>query len=94
VSEIPGTTRDVVEVRLDIAGYLVVLQDTAGLRESSDQIEVEGIRRSLLAAEEADLVLELREMEGPWPSAILAVVNERIEIVTKVDRLDELRNRR
>jgi tRNA modification GTPase len=87
VSDIPGTTRDVVEVRLDIAGYLVVLQDTAGLRESSDQIEVEGIRRSLLAAEEADLVLELREMEGPGHQ-YSTVANERIEIITKVDRLD------
>lgn len=85
VSEIPGTTRDVVEVRLDIAGYLVVLQDTAGLRESDDQIEIEGIRRSLVAAGDADLVLELYEKGGavdPYPSK----AKERIRIVTKVDR--------
>jgi tRNA modification GTPase len=88
VSDIPGTTRDVVEVRLDIAGYLVVLQDTAGLRESSDQIEIEGIRRSLVAAEDADLVLELREFGAPGHQ-LPSDVNERIEIITKVDRLDE-----
>ncbi|MEM5470827.1 tRNA uridine-5-carboxymethylaminomethyl(34) synthesis GTPase MnmE [Hoeflea sp. AS60] len=61
VSDIAGTTRDVVEVRLDIDGNLVLLQDTAGLRESNDKIELEGIRRSLAAAETADLVLELRD---------------------------------
>ncbi len=88
VSDIPGTTRDVVEVRLDIAGYLVVLQDTAGLRESSDQIEIEGIRRSLVAAEDADLVLELHEFGVPG-HLVPSGVNERIEIVTKVDCLDE-----
>jgi tRNA modification GTPase len=61
VSDIAGTTRDVVEVRLDIAGQLVLLQDTAGIRESDDGIEQEGIRRSKAAADSADLVLELRE---------------------------------
>jgi tRNA modification GTPase len=46
VSNIPGTTRDIVEVKLDLAGFPVVLCDTAGLRESSDVIEMEGIRRA------------------------------------------------
>jgi len=61
VSDIAGTTRDVVEVRLDIAGQLVLLQDTAGIRESDDGIEQEGIRRSKAAAESANLVMELRD---------------------------------
>ena len=47
VSHIPGTTRDVVETHLDIGGYPVVLNDTAGLRSSEDIIEQEGIRRAL-----------------------------------------------
>ena len=55
VSDIPGTTRDIVEVRLNIAGYVVVLADTAGLRPSEDRIEVEGIRRARLRAAESDL---------------------------------------
>lgn len=61
VSETPGTTRDVVESRLDIAGHLVLIQDTAGLRKTEDDIEVEGIRRSIRTAEEADLVFDLRD---------------------------------
>jgi tRNA modification GTPase len=55
VSPIPGTTRDVVEVRLVIAGYPVWVADTAGLRESADVIEQEGVRRALERAEGADL---------------------------------------
>ncbi len=59
VSEEPGTTRDIVEVRLDLAGLAVIVQDTAGVRETSSLVEQEGIRRSLRAAREADLVLWL-----------------------------------
>lgn len=55
VSPIAGTTRDVVEVRLVLAGYPVWVADTAGLREAGDAIEAEGIRRALARAEEADL---------------------------------------
>lgn len=46
VSDIPGTTRDIVEVKLNLGGYPVVVCDTAGLRESSDLVEMEGIRRA------------------------------------------------
>jgi len=46
VSAIPGTTRDVIETALNIAGYPVLLSDTAGLRETSDLIEVEGVKRA------------------------------------------------
>ncbi|KAI7898725.1 tRNA modification GTPase TrmE [Cokeromyces recurvatus] len=46
VSSIPGTTRDVVEVKLDLGGYPVIVCDTAGLRESNDIIEIEGIKRA------------------------------------------------
>jgi len=55
VTDIPGTTRDVVEVRLTLGGYLVWLSDTAGLRETVDVVEAEGVRRAMKAAEEADL---------------------------------------
>jgi tRNA modification GTPase len=57
VSDIPGTTRDVVEVRLVLAGFPVWIADTAGLREAADAIEAEGVRRALARAEEADLAL-------------------------------------
>ncbi len=59
VAETAGTTRDVIEVRLDLGGYAVVVADTAGLREAVDAVEAEGVRRALARAEAADLVLLL-----------------------------------
>ena len=57
VSDTPGTTRDVIEVHLDLAGYAVTIADTAGLRAAASDIEQEGIRRALARAETADLRL-------------------------------------
>ncbi len=57
VSEIAGTTRDVIETHLNIDGYPVIISDTAGIRESKDEIEKKGIKLSLNRAEEADLKL-------------------------------------
>ena len=57
VSEIAGTTRDVIETHLNIDGYPVVISDTAGIRESKDEIEKKGIKLSLKKAEKADLKL-------------------------------------
>lgn len=59
VSDTPGTTRDILEARLDLGGYLVTVADTAGLREAGDAIEAEGVRRALARAEAADIVLLL-----------------------------------
>lgn len=59
VSDIPGTTRDVVEARLVIAGYPVWLADTAGLRTARNVIEAEGVRRALARAEQSDLRIAL-----------------------------------
>ncbi len=68
VSTRAGTTRDVVEVRLDLAGWPVTLADTAGLRESRDEIESEGVRRALARAADADLALVV--FDGAlWPEA-------------------------
>jgi len=57
VSAIPGTTRDAIEVDLDLGGYVVTLIDTAGLREASDAVESEGIKRARAKAQHADLRL-------------------------------------
>ena len=57
VSPYAGTTRDVIEVHLDLGGYPVTLLDTAGIRESADPVEIEGVRRAQERAAEADLVL-------------------------------------
>ncbi len=64
VSDIPGTTRDVVEVRLVLAGFPVWIADTAGLREAADAIEAEGVRRALARAEEADLRIGVVDGSG------------------------------
>jgi tRNA modification GTPase len=61
VSPHAGTTRDVIEVHLDLGGYPVTLLDTAGLREASDPVEQEGVRRAWSAVTEADLVLWIVE---------------------------------
>jgi tRNA modification GTPase len=57
VTEYPGTTRDIIEVRLDLGGVAVTLLDTAGLRETNDPVEAEGIRRAIASAKAADLVI-------------------------------------
>lgn len=69
VSALPGTTRDIIEVRLDLGGYAVTLADTAGLREAAEGIEAEGVRRALARAENADLVLLVLDSAAAEPFA-------------------------
>ena len=78
-SEIAGTTRDVIEVRMDLGGLPVTLLDTAGLRESDDQIEVLGVERARKRAEDADIrifLLDDTALDGlgvsPLPGDIIA----------------------
>lgn len=72
VSAIAGTTRDTLEQQLDIDGLPVVLIDTAGLRESNDSIEIEGVRRARLAWAQADLLLWVIDASSPEPRSIFA----------------------
>lgn len=83
VSEEAGTTRDVIEVHLDLGGYPVLVLDTAGLRESAGGIEAEGIRRTLARAEDADVILWLVDATNPqWePPAALKAAADRLAIV-------------
>jgi tRNA modification GTPase len=67
VSEEAGTTRDVIEVRMDLGGLPVVLSDTAGIRETEGKIEREGIRRAIARARDADLVLWMMDAADPQP---------------------------
>jgi len=69
VSPYPGTTRDVIEVHLDLAGFPVTLLDTAGMRLSDDPIEREGIRRAATRAAAADLVLWVIDSQATEQSA-------------------------
>jgi tRNA modification GTPase len=64
VSPYAGTTRDVIEVHLDLDGYPVTLLDTAGIRDGRDPVEQEGVRRARARAGEADLVLWLVDVTG------------------------------
>ena len=71
VAATPGTTRDVIEVPLVLGGYKVLLADTAGLRESPDEIEVEGVRRARAWAQDADLrlwIVDGSAAEAPSPA--------------------------
>ncbi len=67
VSPHAGTTRDVIEVQLDLDGYPVTVIDTAGIRETDDPVEQEGVRRAQARAAEADLVLWLTDADGAKP---------------------------
>lgn len=72
VSDIAGTTRDIVEVRLELAGYIVWLSDTAGLRDTNDEIEAEGVKRALKRAEESDLRIFLYGVDQTCPDLSMA----------------------
>ncbi|HYI26377.1 MAG TPA: tRNA uridine-5-carboxymethylaminomethyl(34) synthesis GTPase MnmE [Bradyrhizobium sp.] len=67
VSPIPGTTRDVIEVHLDLDGYPVTLLDTAGIRHSADPVEQEGVRRAQERAKDGDLVLWVVDLTQKMP---------------------------
>jgi len=88
VSVVAGTTRDVIEVRMDLGGYPVIVADTAGLREAGDQIEVEGVRRAEELAREADLKLILFDATC-WPGLDTAtarlVDDDSLIVVSKCD---------
>ncbi len=88
VTPVPGTTRDIIEVHLDLGGYPVTLADTAGLRESLDAIESEGVRRALARAAQADLKVLLFD-GAKWPeldATTKALADENTLLV--VNKLD------
>ncbi len=82
VSDKPGTTRDVVEVRLDLNGYPVIVSDTAGMRETDEEIEAEGVRRALSRAAEAEIVVWLIDGAQPEPASPPAeLTSEKLLVV-------------
>lgn len=89
VSNLAGTTRDVIEVNLDLAGYPVTIADTAGIRESLDEIEKEGINRALKRAESADIKIIMISADDPnsFNSDILSMIDKNsIVILNKIDK--------
>ena len=91
VSEIAGTTRDVIETHLNIDGYPVVISDTAGIRESKDEIEKKGVKLSLKKAEKADLKLVVVDARNIDLSGFLndLLKDNAILVVNKSDLLKE-----
>jgi len=85
VTPIPGTTRDVLDAQLVLDGYAVTLSDTAGLRESDDPIEAEGVRRARARAEAADLRLWVRAPGDPEGAASEYVRQDDLVVWTKAD---------
>ncbi|TCT44682.1 tRNA uridine-5-carboxymethylaminomethyl(34) synthesis GTPase MnmE [Martelella mediterranea] len=88
VTEIAGTTRDVIEVNLDVNGFAVRLYDTAGLRETLDAVEREGVRRARALFENADLILLLSDIDaGSSEEERLPDGVDCLRIGTKLDRV-------
>ena len=85
VSDIPGTTRDVVEVQLEVANLPVRVSDTAGLRETKDAVEAEGVRRAGLAARGADIRILVVDASAPDPSVPEALVEGDLVLLNKAD---------
>jgi tRNA modification GTPase len=88
-SPVPGTTRDVIEVAIDLGGYPVVLADTAGLRDSADAIEQEGKRRAVQRAQQAEIRLFVFDAAHPadsagasaWPGADTILIANKIDLL-------------
>jgi tRNA modification GTPase len=86
VSEEAGTTRDVLEVHLDLGGLPVTLTDTAGLREAESKVEAEGVRRALARTEQADVVLWLVDATAPiWELPAALEIRTAICVLNKID---------
>ncbi|KAJ6644834.1 tRNA modification GTPase MnmE [Pseudolycoriella hygida] len=99
VSNIAGTTRDIIEGHLDIAGYPIILQDTAGIRASSDLVELEGINRAINTAKIADIkIIMLDAVEILQSPSYLSELDSIIKLIDKdtiilLNKIDLLSNR-
>lgn len=93
VSADPGTTRDPIEVRLDVGGYPFTLVDTAGLRDGGDAVEREGIRRAKARAGRADVTLCVEDVTARQEPATVAD-GFFLRVGTKIDLVDSLEERR
>ncbi|KJF68015.1 tRNA uridine-5-carboxymethylaminomethyl(34) synthesis GTPase MnmE [Rhizobium nepotum] len=84
VTDIAGTTRDVLSVDINLDGYLVRIFDTAGIRETLDVVEKEGVRRAVLTAETADLILLLQDNDSTPKQFLISFENaRRLRVRTK-----------
>lgn len=87
VSDIQGTTRDLIEDTMTIGGYLFRFIDTAGIRNTDDTIEQMGIERSLKAAEKAQIIILLADEKSPFPDIQEKEHQQIIYVINKSDKL-------
>ena len=90
VSKNEGTTRDLIEVSLNLDGYPVIITDTAGLRETSDEIEIRGVELALNSAKKADLKIILLDAKNPYFPTFLNDISDEnsILVFNKSDLID------
>lgn len=89
VTSIAGTTRDIIGIDLNIDGFLVHVMDTAGLRETDDEVEREGVRRALKSMDEADLILALKDCTDSGDFPTVPEDHAVLYVLTKSDLLED-----
>lgn len=93
VTEIPGTTRDVIEERINIGNIILNLSDTAGIRKTDDFVEKIGVKRSIEKIDEADLVIYLLNVESDIDDEdkeiLSKVQNKGIKLITVINKIDK-----
>lgn len=93
VTEIPGTTRDVIEERINIGNIILNLSDTAGIRKTDDFVEKIGVKRSIEKIDEADLVIYLLNIESDIDDEdkeiLSKIQNKGIKLITVINKIDK-----
>jgi tRNA modification GTPase len=91
VSDTAGTTRDIIDVHLDLNGYPAIISDTAGIREADNDIEHEGIKRALAKAENADIKVVMFDASQPQDEKSIKLIdNNTIVVINKCDMKKEI----
>ena len=88
VSSVPGTTRDAIQVRVDLSGFMVTWVDTAGIRETDDDIEIEGVKRARLNVERADLCLYMFDKDHVDKAEIFIGNNPARDSIVFINKVD------
>lgn len=93
VTEIPGTTRDVIEERINIGNIILNLSDTAGIRKTDDFVEKIGVKRSIEKIDEADLVIYLLNVESDIDDEdkeiLSKIQNKGVKLITVINKIDK-----
>ena len=88
VTDVPGTTRDVLSERVDLGGVAVTLVDTAGLRDASDAIEAEGVRRARAAQHVAAMTVLVLDRSSALPANVAELISPATQAVVVVNKVD------